>query len=358
MRQKHFMVFAVSCVLAAVAIAQTSAPGAAPPARLHGAEKQASVAAATGKSSAASTNTSNVGMDQPVITLKDGCQPIGSLQPAANCVSSITRAEFEKLTTVIQPDMPEEAKRSFAMNYGRLLLFADVARALHLESDPNTQLLLQLMTQRVLADSVTRHYADEYAHPSEQQIQAYYSQNSGKYREVVLQRLIIPRNPGINDKPKPYETEESAAAEKLRQRWAAGEDPIKLQQAAYEAIGVTGTGTPEVTLGARRPGSLPVNQESVFQLKAGEVSQLYSDQAAFYVYKVASVREIPLSEVQEQISKTLAQQQLQNKLEEIGKSATPVLNDEYFGPAPAAGAPSMQQRPAPGVPPAPNSSPK
>lgn len=358
MRQKHFVVFAVSCVLTTAAIAQTSAPGATAPPRLHGTEKQASVAAATEKSSAAASNMSNVGMDEPVISLKDGCQAIGGLQPATNCVSTITRAEFEKLTSVIQPDMPAEAKRSFAMNYGRLLLFADVARALHLENDPNTQLLLQLMTQRVLADGVTRHFANEYAHPSEQQIQAYYSQNRAKYREVVLQRLIIPRNPGINDKPKPSEAEENAEAEKLRQRWAAGEDPGKLQQAAYEAIGVTGAGTPEVTLGARRPGSLPVNQESVFQLNAGEVSQPYSDQAAFYVYKVVSVREIPLSEVQEQISKTLQQQQLQDKLEEIGKSATPVLNEEYFGPVPAAGAPIMQQRPSPGVPPAPNSSPK
>jgi hypothetical protein len=72
------------------------------------------------------------------------------------------------------------------------------------------------------------------------------------------------------------------------------------------------------------------------------------------VFKGVSVREIPLSEVHDQISKTLQQQQLQDKMEEISKSAMPVLNDEYFGPAPAGAA--MPH--APGAAPAPGSEPK
>jgi hypothetical protein len=133
---------------------------------------------------------------------------------------------------------------------------------------------------------------------------------------------------------------------------------VKLQQAAYETAGVTGAGTPEVSIGARRPGSLPTNQESVFQLKTGEVSQVYSDAAAYYIYKVESARSIPLSEVRDSIVKTLQQQQLQDKLEEIGKSATPVLNEEYFGPAPAMGGPPPGRRPGPAGPPQPGTQPK
>jgi hypothetical protein len=91
-----------------------------------------------------------------------------------------------------------------------------------------------------------------------------------------------------------------------------------------------------------------VAQESVFQLKAGEVSQAYTDPAATYLYKVVSTRLIPLSEVKDSIVKTLQQQQLQDKLEAIGKSATPVLNDEYFGPPPAAVAPAGGGHPGPG----------
>jgi phage gp29-like protein len=101
-----------------------------------------------------------------------------------------------------------------------------------------------------------------------------------------------------------------------------------------------------------------VNQESVFQLKAGEVSQAYTDPAATYLYKVVSARQIPSSDVKDSIVKTLQQQQLQDKLEAIGKSAAPVLNDAYFGPPPATPSPATGGRPGPGSPPQSGNPPK
>lgn len=350
MRCLSRVVLAISCVLIAAAHAQQPAAGTPPPPRQRALEKQAAIAAASGKSATSPVSTSVVGMDQPVITLNGGCQPIDNLAPSKDCVGAVTRAQFEKLIDALQPDMPAEARRGFATNYGELLVFSDAGRTLRLENDPNFQLLLQFLTERLLADGVKRHYAEQFAHPSDQQIQTYYDKNSAKYLESDLQRIFIPRNPGAADKPKPTDAEETAVAEKFRQRWVAGDDPVKLQQAAFEAAGVSGAGTPDVTLGARRPGTLPGDQEQVFQLKAGEVSPVYSDAAAFYIYKVTSSRQIPLSEVKDAISKTLQQQQLQDKLEAIGKSSKPVLNDEYFGPAPAPGAPAMAGRPTPGGP--------
>ena len=364
MQRQIITVLAVSCVLLPVVYGQTASPSPVPPPPLRGAAKQAAIAAASGKSAAPPVSTSLVPMDKPVITLKGGCQPIGDIAPAKDCVSDVTREQFEKLANALQPDMAAESKRSFATNYARLLIFSDAARALHVENDPNVQLIIQFVSSQVLAEGLKRHYSEQYAHPSEQQIQDYYKQNSSKYVEATLQRLIIPNNPGTADKPQTTQEQGAAAAEKIRQRWVAGEDPIKLQQAAFESAGVTGAGTPEIDLGARRPGSLPVNQEGVFQLKAGEISQPYSDPAATYLYKVVSIREIPLSDVQDSIVKTLQQQQLQDKLEAIGKSATPVLNDDYFGAPPSANAaaPTPGGRPAPGPgappPPPPAASPK
>ena len=348
MQRQMIAVLAISCVLISAGYAQTANPGAGPVPQMHGPEKQAPTAAATGSTGAPVANPSAVGMDQPVITLKGGCEPKGDITPSKDCVSNITRAQFEKLTTALQPDMSAEAKRGFATNYGKLLVFSDAARALHLEDDPNVRQIMQFLANQVLAEGLKRHYAEQFARPSDQQIQDYYNQNSAKYLEATLQRLIIPHKQEAGDKPKPSEAEVTAAAEKIRQRWIAGEDPAKLQQAAFEAAGLTSATVPSVDMGAKRPGSLPVNQESVFQLKAGEISQPYSDPAAGYIYKVVSVRPIPLSEVKDSIVKTLQQQQSQQKLEEIGKSATPVLNEEYFGPPPAAAAPATGGRPAPG----------
>jgi hypothetical protein len=347
MHRKLIVTLAVSCALLSVTHAQQSGSEPVPPQHQRNAHSQADMA----------PNASAVGMDEVVITLKGACQPNGGLQPAKDCVSSVTREQFEKITHALQPDMPAGSKRNFANNYGKLVLFADVARALHLEDDPNVKLLLQFVTQQVLADGVRRHYTEEFAHPSDQQIQAYYDQNSAKYQEVTLERIIIPRAQGGEDKPKPSEAEWNAAAEKLRQEWVAGGDPVKLQHAAFESAGIAAAGSPEIAIGARRPGSLPVDQESVFQLKPGEVSQVYNDPAAGYIYKVVTARQIPLSEEKEAIIKTLQKQELQDKLEEIGKSATTELNEQYFGPPPAPPAPGPEGRPG-AVPPPPTHPPK
>ena len=348
MQRQLLLVLALSSALVSAGYAQTASPGATPvPPPTHVEKRAAAARSANGGASPATLSA--VGMDQAVITLKGGCEPNGDVPPAKDCVSSITRAQFEKLTNALQPDMQADAKRGFASNLGRLLVFSDAARALHLENDPNVQEIIQFITNQVLAEGLKRHYAEQFAHPSEQQLQDYYNQNSAKYLEVTLQRIIIPRNPGTADKPATTEAEATAAAEKVRKQWLAGEDPVKIQQTAFDSAGLTGGSTPEINLGARRPGSLPVNQEGVFQLKAGEISQAYSDPAASYVYKVVSVRQIPLSEERDSISKTLQQQQLQDQMDKVAKSATPVLNDAYFGPPPAAGAPAVGSRPAPGA---------
>jgi len=335
-QRQMITVLACLCVLISASVAQAGPPEGPPVRPTHGAERRSAIEAILSKNGA---NSSAVGMDSPVITLKGACEPMGDIVPAKDCTSAITRAQFEKLASALQPEMPNEAKRTFATNYGRLLVFSDVARALHLENNPDVQQMVTFITNQALAEALRRHYAAEFANPSDQQIQDYYNQNSARYLEATLQRIIIPRNSGAADKPAPSDAENSATAEKLRQRWIAGEDPVKLQRSAFEAAGITAGSTPEIDLGSRRPGSLPADQESVFKLKAGEISQPFGDAAASYIYKVVAVREIPLSEVKDSIIRTLSQLHLQEKLEQLSKSVTPVLNDEYFG-APRAASPA------------------
>ena len=50
---------------------------------------------------------------------------------------------------------------------------------------------------------------------------------------------MIPRTVATGDKPKPTDAEEKAYAEKIRERWVAGEDPVKLQKEAMEHAGLT-----------------------------------------------------------------------------------------------------------------------
>jgi hypothetical protein len=254
-----------------------------------------------------------------------------SPKPAANCVSGVTKEQFEKLINALKPDLSSAEKRNLAQNYGRLLVFADTARALGLENDPRVQEMLSFYKDQILAQAVNQHYTQEYAHPSDQQIEAYYNQNKKKYLEATLQRIIIPKKTGSGDKPS--DTEDKAYVGEIRQKWLAGGDPSKLQNDAMQHAGVKQP-SPDVNVGARKPGSLPVQHETVFELKAGEVSQPYNDPSASYLYKVVSIREIPLAEVKDAIAHQLSQQMTKDKMESIASSVTPELNETYFGPPP------------------------
>lgn len=290
-------------------------------------------------------------MNEPVITLKGACQAKDEGTPPTNCVSSLTREQFEKLTSALQQNdkpVPPDVRQRFAKQYAKLLILSDAARQLGMENDPRVQQIFAFAKTQILAQSLDQHYMEEYAHPSDQQIQDYYNQNIKKYTEVTLQRISIPINQANPDKPKPSDDEQKAYAVKIRERWVAGEDPAKLEKEVYEHAGYTST-SPDVNLGARRPGSLPPTHETVFELKATEISQPFNDAAAYYIYKAVSVRVVPLSEVKSTIETTLQRQMYQDKIQQIQTAVTPQLNEAYFGPdipeQPAGMRPGMPGRP-------------
>ena len=341
------LVLAISCAITSTIYAQQPAsqqPAPPAPPAAQSATAPANAAPAANPAPAAT----NVPEDAPVITLKGACEVKPPAAPPQGCVSSLTREQFEKLTSALQPPekgpVPPEVRRRFATQYAKLLTLANVARELGLENDPKVLQIFAFAKNQILAESVNQHYMEEYAHPSDQQLQQYYDENKSKYREVTLQRIIIPVNQGNAEKPKPSEEEQKAYADKIRERWVAGEDAAKLQKEVSEHGGVA-ISSPDVNVGARRPGSLPQAHQSVFDMKAGEVSQPFSDAAAVYIYKVLTVRDVPLSEVKTQIEQTLQRQLYNDKLQQLQSAVTPELNEAYFGPEPPPAPPRNMMRP-------------
>src|SRR5664279_3950140 len=140
MPRSTFLVLALSCALSYAAYGQQ--PGSnqppAPPAASTS-NTQSSTPAPP------SPATSNVPMDQAVITLKNMCQPkAGVATPPAGCVSSATRE-------------------------------------LGLENDPRFRQILQFATNQILTDALNQHIIQEASHVSDQQIEDYYKQNPKKY---------------------------------------------------------------------------------------------------------------------------------------------------------------------------------
>jgi hypothetical protein len=328
MLRPTMLALAMSCAMTCTGYAQTAAPQQTPP------PAAGQNPAAAEPAQPAAPPASNVPMTEPVITLKGACPAKNGVVPKG-CTSSLTRQQFEELTGALQPadkgPVPADVRRRFATQYAKLLTLSDAARELGLENDPKVQQIFIFARNQILAEALNQHFVSEYSHPTDQQIQAYYDQNKKKYLEATLQRIIIPMQQVTADKPKPDQDAQKALAEKLRTRWVAGEDPTKLEKEAMDSSEVKTT-PPDVNVGARRPGSVPEAHEAVFDMKAGDISPVYSDPAAFYIYKVVSVRQVPLSDVKTTISQALQRQMYTDKIAEIQNTVTPVLNDAYFGP--------------------------
>jgi hypothetical protein len=343
MRLKACAVLALSCALLPFAAGQTTSgkPLGHLPKPSQAAELPASA--------------DTVKPGDPVITLGGACKNGAQ----TGCVASVTREDFEAMANAAKPGgMTADARRNFGVQYGKILAYSDEARAIGLQNEPRFQLILKYVTDQLLVEALNEHYSEEFTHQSDQKIEEYYNQNAAKYREADLQRIIIPMQPASSDVTKPTEAEQKAFIEKLRQQWVDGGDATALQKDAFARMGLNGS-VPDINLKNYTPAMIPPNQESVFTLKPGEVSGAFVDTGAGYLYKLVAEHQKPLSEVKSQIAKTLHDQMMRDKIQQLTDSVKPELNDAYFGPekkpvippmdnnqAPAQGAQSTEPQPS------------
>jgi len=325
MRFQTVTVFALSCVLAGVTQAQTTPTPQAPPGTTSA--QPLRHAPRPGTTTELPASAANVKPTDPVITLEGACKSA----PASGCVTGVSRQQFEEMANSIKPGMTSDAKRNFAMQYAKILAFSDQARALGLENDQRFKQILQFVRNQLLVEAMNQYYSDEYSNQPDQKIDEYYKQNAHKFLEANLQRVIIPSQPAAAEVKKPSDEEEKAYVEKVRQQWVAGADPATLQKDALTRMGLNGS-VPDVNLKNQSPGMFPDAHQSIFDLKPGEISQPFTDAGASYLYKMVSQQEKPIAEVKQQIAKTLHDQMMRDKIQEMTESVKPVLNDAYFGP--------------------------
>ena len=275
----------------------------------------------------------------------------------AGCKTVITRAQFEKLADALNPQMPLPTKRQLAEAYPRLLLFAQKARSMGLDKDPQFQEMMRFATLQLLAQNLTRTLQKKAGNISDAQAAKYYQDNPTRFQQVELLRIFIPKSKqhapeaGSTTPPKVDTTADEAAmktvAEKIHSDAAGGGDFQKLQQEAFEAAGIKSQ-SPNVNLGKLTREGLPTNHQKVFELQAGQVSELLDDPGGYYIYKVVSKQMVPLEQAKGEIHNLLQQQTFRQQMEAMIGSVKPELNQAYF----ASPAPQRQGAAAPKLPPA------
>jgi len=281
----------------------------------------------------------------------------------AGCKTVITRAQFEKLADALNPQMPLPTKRQLAEAYPRLLLFGQKAREMGLDKEPQFQEMMRFATLQLLAQNLTRDLQNKAGDIPQTAIAKYYQDNPTRFQQVELLRIFIPKSKqhapeaGAAAPPKvdtaADETAMKAVAQKVHGEAAAGGDFQKLQQEAFEAAGIKSQ-SPNVNLGKLTREGLPTNQQQVFELQAGQVSELLDDPGGYYIYKVVSKQLVPLDQAKGEIHNFLQQQSFKKQMEGMIGSVKPELNQAYFaGPGSRRGTapPTPQGNKPPAAPP-------
>ncbi len=358
--------------------ANSTPAGQKPAAQTPAATKPGTPAGAPGEAS--ETKAAEVSPTTPVITINGLCDQ--KQTDSANCKTVLTRADFEKIVDAVQPNMPARMRRQFATRYASALVMATKAEQMGLDKGASYDEHMKLARIQVLSQELNKAIQDKAAQISDKDIEDYYHANTAKFEQADLDRIYIPKTqqqpPAEADKDddkkadKDDKKDEKAAktaeeaeqkrqaegekvmkdeADKVRAKAAAGGDFNKLQEEAYQVGGIK-TGAPNTTMGKMRRSMLPPAQSSVLELKPGEVSQVIADQNGYFIYKMKSKDTMTLDQAREEIKGTLRSQRIQEQMQSVQQSATPTLDEAYFGPE----GPGRGMPPGMPMPPRPSSS--
>jgi len=349
------------------------------------AAQNASGAAASGVQSSQAASpvapATSVAPNAPVITIEGICDVslTGSVKAPArattaakapatsptrstdgSCKTQVTRAEFENLLKAVAPGAPPAVHRQIASRYVQLLTAANEGIKLGVNKDPEFDEQLAISKLQLLAQMAERKLQTEATNVSESEEKTYYDQNPSAFEEVTLTRIFVPREKPAASGAQPA-VDAKAIADSARQQLVAGDDADKVQKSVYDQLKNTTT-PPATKFGSKRRGTMaPAQEQQIFSLKPGEVSEVMPDSIGYVIYRVDSKQQLPFDQVKDDVKRRIAQQHVEDVRQKILNASKADYNEAYFGPesasprvGPAGGAPPASRPPASSTPAEPN----
>jgi hypothetical protein len=253
------------------------------------------------------------------------------------CRTIITRAQFEKLASVVAPNQPPHATAELARFYSEQLLFAREARELGIDEDPHFDEILKFTYLQVLARAMNERLARQ-ADMTDAEFTKYYKEHAADFEQVELLQISIPRQkshpspsgatPQAKVDPAADEAAMKMEAEKIYSQVLAGGDFAALQEEAYTVAGDPDN-APDADMGVVTRSELGNTQAEVFALQPGQISRLISGKEAWHIFKAGSRQMMSESDAK----RLVTGQRMQAAVDSLKKSVKPRLNDVYFGSA-------------------------
>jgi hypothetical protein len=264
----------------------------------------------------------------PVITLDGFCAD--SARVGSACRTVITRAQFDKLAEALQPGMTQPLRLNVANAYARNLKMSAAAEKRGLDKTPEFEEEMRYARMQLLSQDLNHVLQREADNISDADVRNYYEKNQASYEQASVARIFIPRskNDATLAQQSAAVSEMTRVAGELRARAVGGEDPDKLQFDAYRQAGIV-RDTVGTHINMIRRAALPPAHEAVMDLKAGEVSQVFSDpQGAHFIYKMLAKRTLGIEDVRPEIRAAISSQRYRDAMKNYQGGVA--FNDAYF----------------------------
>jgi len=259
----------------------------------------------------------------------------------------ITAAEFDQIIEAL----PEQAraqvrgprKRQFAEQLVQVKVMYQEAHKRKLDESPAVQRQLELQRENLLASILLQDMTAN-AQVDDATAKQYYEQHKADYESVHARHILIrmkgsalPVQPG---KKELSEEEALAKAQEIRKKLLAGEDFAALAKAESDDVRSGANGG---DLGALKHNqTVPAFDQAVFSLPPGQLSEPVKTQYGYHIIKVEQHEVKPFEEVRAEVVKKVRPELAHSAMENLQKQATVVIDDGYFGTAPAAPAPASK----------------
>jgi peptidyl-prolyl cis-trans isomerase C len=286
----------------------------------------------------------------PAVSLRPPAPAVPQVPPDTVVLTigeeKITAAEFDHMIEMIpeqyRNQMRTTGRRQFAENIIRLKIMSHQAHKEKLEDTPEYKKQLAFQAEQILAQQFYQHLTAT-TKVDEATARKYYEEHKSDYLQVKARHILIRAKgssvPLKKDAKELTDEEALAKAKEIRQKLVNGGDFEALAKAESDDAGSGAKGGDLGTFGHGR--MVPAFEEVAFKIPVGEISEPVKSQFGYHIIKVESRQEKTFVEVREEIERKLDGDEVKKKMDDLKTEANVVMNPEYFGPAPTAGAPPL-----------------
>jgi len=285
-------------------------------------------------------NQKQVTASDAVITIHGLCgpgkQPEPNEQPEADeksCTKVVTRGAFETLVNsmnVTNKTLSPETRRNLAETYAEYLALERVAVQAKLDDTPQFADIMRWWRLRALADMYRGGLQAQFAHPSPEEVHAYYTERLPSYERIRVERVLVPRGQAKSDEEKEADEKALEMAQAARERVTKGEGPAEVQKDIYTQLKLVTA--PVTDVGQVGRSNIPKEEvDELFSLEVGQVSKVEKE-GSYVIYKIKSKETLSEESQKEEIMREIAQQKYSDAMRAVNESAKPEFNDAYLGP--------------------------